>query len=50
MIYSIIKLTGIALFYTQFIFTQESNLSILKNFVGKEWKAEGTWEDGTAYK
>ncbi|WP_378182196.1 hypothetical protein [Aquimarina sp. SS2-1] len=30
--------------------SQETNLSIFNNLVGKEWKAEGIWGDGTVFK
>ncbi|MFD2564194.1 hypothetical protein [Aquimarina rubra] len=30
--------------------SQENNLLIFKNLVGKEWKSEGKWGDGTVFK
>jgi len=31
-------------------FTQEKPLSIFDNLIGKTWKAEGTWENGSSFK
>ncbi|KAA1244562.1 hypothetical protein [Aquimarina sp. RZ0] len=45
-----IKIITLLLFITQVILGQESNLSIFKNLVGKEWKAEGKWSDGSKFK
>ncbi|AXT51256.1 hypothetical protein D1818_10610 [Aquimarina sp. BL5] len=30
--------------------SQETDLSIFKNLIGKKWKAEGKWGDGTVFK
>lgn len=30
--------------------SQEKNLSIFNNFIGKTWKADGNWEDGSKFK
>ncbi|WP_299431897.1 hypothetical protein [uncultured Aquimarina sp.] len=31
-------------------YSQKTDLTIFKNLIGKEWKAEGTWGDGTIFK
>ncbi|MDY8136566.1 hypothetical protein [Aquimarina sp. 2201CG5-10] len=41
---------SIFLFITQISSAQKSDLSMFKNLIGKEWKAEGKWGDGTKFK
>ncbi len=45
-----IKITLILLFVVQITLAQESDLSVFKAFIGKTWKAEGNWGDGTKFK
>ena len=38
------------LFIPLLSFTQNSELSIFDNLIGKRWSAEGNWEDGSVFK
>ncbi|WP_027393034.1 hypothetical protein [Aquimarina latercula] len=47
---NIIKLAVIFFSFIKLISAQESNLVVFENLIDKEWKAIGTWGDGTAFK